>query len=259
MYTRCPQCGTVYRIEARQLRQGRGEAICQRCGIIFGALESLGEHVEEALADHSGCLLELPELGAAEAVAVTPEPGPAQETTVEIPEETPVKESPLPETEDAAPTGGGHWYWPAAAAALGVLLLVQIFLVAKDRLTQMPQLRPVLETLCHGLGCRLPPFRNLNEIQVVDRALYPARERANAYDLYLVIVNQAPYPQPYPLLKLTLTALDGSPIATRIFKPEEYLKTRNPPLMPPYRMIFVELRLAAPKREVGGFQFELLS
>ncbi|BCX87999.1 hypothetical protein MIN45_P0366 [Methylomarinovum tepidoasis] len=168
-----------------------------------------------------------------------------------------MKESPLPEAEDAAPSGGGHWYW--FAAVLGVLLLVQIFLAAKDRLAQIPQLRPVLETLCHGLGCRLPPFRSLNEIQVVDRALYPARDRADAYDFHLVIVNQTPYPQPYPLLKLTLTALDGTPIAARIFKPEEYLKTRNPPLMPPYRMIFVELRLAAPKREVGGFQFELLS
>ena len=258
MYTRCPQCGTVYRIEVRQLRQGRGEAICQRCGIIFGALETLAETAADALTDQDDCLLELPTLGSEAAVAVA-QTAPAPPRNEPPPTEEPVTKIDTANDVSAPLPARRRWPWRVAAVVLTLSLAGQILFFEKARIANDPDLRPLLEWVCRWFGCRLPPFRNLDAIEAVDRALYPAKDARDAYDFYLVLVNQAPYPQPYPLLKLTLTALDGTPIATRIFKPEEYLKTANPPLMPPRRMIFIELQLAAPRRPVGGFQFELLS
>lgn len=272
MYTRCPQCRTVYRIDTAQLRRGRGEAICQRCGIIFGALENLGRHIKEALADHTTCLLELPKLGDAEAVAPEPvdsrRPESGTRSTVNRPEslatsETMTAEPSPPILDDTEERSSSRtwtiWGWRLGTVLLAMLLIGQIVLFEGERLAQNAHLRPVLEEACQWLGCHLPPFRNLADIKVVDRALYPVKVNADGYEFYLVIVNQSPYPQAYPLLKLTLTALDGTPIAHRVFKPEEYLGTSNPPLIPSYRMIFVHLNLAAPKRQVGGFQFELLA
>lgn len=125
-------------------------------------------------------------------------------------------------------------------------------------MAQSPQLRPLVAWLCQRFGCELPPFRNLAAIKVVDRALYPVENSTGGYEFHLVIVNQAPHPQPYPCLKLSLTAMDGTGIAQRIFQPEEYLRTSSLQLMSSHRSIFIDLALAAPKREVGGFQFEFL-
>ncbi|WP_022947792.1 zinc-ribbon and DUF3426 domain-containing protein [Methylohalobius crimeensis] len=265
MYTRCPHCRTVYQINVAQLRSGRGEAICARCNIIFGVLEYLGEDLEEAFADHTTCLLELPLLKADRAVAVAPEPSqpeaPPERAQAEAATEPQIT---LPETHldaslaETPPSLSTDRYWQVGAVALGLLLIIQIFVFERERIAQEPHLRPLLAGFCHWLGCELPPFRNLDAIEVVDRALYPSKNAANGYEFHLVIVNHGPYPQPYPLLKLTLTALDGTAIAQRIFKPEEYLSAVPAPMMPTHQLIFVHLTPAAPHRAVGGFQFEFL-
>lgn len=293
MFTRCIQCQTIYRIDANALRSGRGEAICTRCSIIFGALENLGETPQEAAEDHSSCILELPELGDNEAVTDLTEqpesagqkPTDAQSTVppradkARVPPEQAapkmqVEQEPQikpfdPEvllsmgakreaqaTEDEA---RAKLYRGIATAALALLLVVQLFVYEKDNLAQNPRIRPWLENLCGVFGCQLPPFRNLSEIAVVDRALYPAKNNSlEGYQFHLVIVNHAPYAQPYPLIKLNFTALDGSPIASRIFKPQEYLPSDHPPLMPSHQLVFIDLNLLAPSQPVGGFNFEFL-
>ncbi len=280
LYTRCIQCRTIYQISAEQLRSGRGEVICTHCNIIFGALENLGETPEEAAQDHSSCILELPELGA-NAVAVKPEnqapkegkgktqAGPFQ---TEPPPKPNIEQEPqikpfdadvllsmgAKEQEKDEAEARARLYRTLATAALAILLLIQLFVYEKDKLAQNPSFRPWLESFCGMVGCSLPPFRNLAEIKVVDRALYPTKNSVEGYQFHLVIVNEAPYPQPYPLLKITFSSLDGTPIASRIFKPDEYLPPDHPPLMPSHQLIFVDLNLAAPSKPVGGFSFEFL-
>ncbi len=46
MYTQCPQCATVFRINAGQLAQARGQVRCGVCEHGFNALESLSERPE---------------------------------------------------------------------------------------------------------------------------------------------------------------------------------------------------------------------
>lgn len=46
MYTQCPQCETLFRINAVQLAQARGTVRCGVCGHAFDALESLSERPE---------------------------------------------------------------------------------------------------------------------------------------------------------------------------------------------------------------------
>lgn len=279
MYTRCIKCDTVYQISAEQLRSGRGEAICTGCTIIFGALENLGETPEEAAEDHSSCILELPELGANATVSTANEASDKskpQKTDSHRPAEPPpsptVEQEPqikpfdpdvllsmgAKEQEKDEAEARARLYRILATAALAVLLLVQLFVYKKDELAQNPHFRPWLESFCGMVGCTLPPFSNLAEIKVVDRALYPTKNSVDGYQFHLVIVNQAPYSQPYPLLKITFSSLDGTPIASRIFKPDEYLPPEHPPLMPSHQLIFVDLDLAAPSRPVGGFSFEFL-
>lgn len=41
MYTRCPECGTVFRVAAAQLRAASGDVLCGGCAIAFNALKYL--------------------------------------------------------------------------------------------------------------------------------------------------------------------------------------------------------------------------
>ncbi len=264
MFTLCEKCRTVYRIHAAQLRQGGGEAVCDRCKLSFSALEHLGDSIDETLSSPTSCLLELPKLNHENAVATAheiyatgsaPEP-PEKDNKNQEPEAPPL--DPFTHPRNPLQINQFTLYWRLGAIGLVLLLLAQLIYFEADRWAQNAHLRPPLEVICHWLGCTLPPFQNVADIEVVDRSLYPARNSIDGYEFHLVMVNHAPYPQPYPLLKLSLTALDGTLIAQRIFKPGEYLKKPTFLLMPSHRMIFVQLEFAAPDREVGGFQVEFL-
>lgn len=149
-------------------------------------------------------------------------------------------------------------FWRAGNVVLALALIAQLIFFEGHRLTQNPNVRPLLEAICRRLDCQLPPFRDLNRIKAVDRALYPLNEPGSGHEFYLALINQAPFPQPYPRLALTLTALDGTPIGRRIFEPETYLPPAHPPRMPSQKMMFVHLRLAPLNRPIGGFQFKFL-
>jgi predicted Zn finger-like uncharacterized protein len=45
MFTRCPQCTTVFRVTANQLRAARGDVRCGNCAHVFNAMESLADEL----------------------------------------------------------------------------------------------------------------------------------------------------------------------------------------------------------------------
>ncbi len=149
-------------------------------------------------------------------------------------------------------------FWRTGNVVLGLMLIAQLIWLEAPRLAQDPEMRPLLETVCRWLACRLPPFRDLDRIKVVDRGLYPVKTPGGGLEFYLAMVNQSPFPHPFPRLRLTLTALDGTPVGRRVFGPDAYLTPPRPARMPVQKTVFVRLRLAPPARPVGGFQFEFL-
>lgn len=44
MFTRCPECATVFRLGAEELRRAAGQVRCGDCGALFQALEHLQDH-----------------------------------------------------------------------------------------------------------------------------------------------------------------------------------------------------------------------
>ena len=47
MFTRCPQCTTVFRVTANQLRAARGDVRCGNCAHVFNAMESLADELPQ--------------------------------------------------------------------------------------------------------------------------------------------------------------------------------------------------------------------
>lgn len=133
-------------------------------------------------------------------------------------------------------------------------MLWQIYLFEGQHLAQTARLRPWLESLCAALGCELPPFKDLGRLRILDRALNRVDEQRTGLEFRLSFANESSLPQAFPAIQLVLNELDGSPIAERLFEPQDYLPEWRPGLTMPVGQPFeIRLALAKPSREVGGF------
>ena len=255
IYTQCPLCKATYRITVAQLRQGQGEAYCLECQASFNALPALAETADRAGADPLPSR-QAPRLGKLEAAGAAP-----RQDTGRTPERTGtgILTGNIPDTLEPprpAPTTG-CLAWGIGAALMAALLALQVGWFAGPELEQNERLRPWLVKACGSLGCRLPPYHAPRRIQIISHDLSPAPDGIEGYEFTLVLANQAPLPQAFPSIKLSLEAFNGSPAAVREFQPEEYLSEPSPNLMPLGEPIEIHLLLAKPNREIGGFSFEL--
>ena len=272
LYTQCPGCNTTFRINAKKLKAARGEVMCQNCHIIFNALNSLSSTVKEAV-NESESPEHPPLLGNKEAVFTSRYEKEVFHEKLDdpMPSLTPPPRNIRPgnrpgwadrEEDDDHPqaysTRTGSLAWGIGTFILLGLWLFQVGIFEGNRLLQNEQMRPWLEFACENFHCKLPPYRDPRQIQIVDRALLPAPGDVEGYEFTLIVSNQSSLAQAFPDLKLVLTALDNQPVASRIFKPEEYLDEERPRSMPVGKPFEVRLLLAKPSREVGGFSFELM-
>ena len=268
MYTQCPSCKTTYLITIRQLRNGRGEALCQDCQVAFNVLTTLSENVRDAIGGDSRQPV-LPVLGSTESVPSIPYERhverlpPEQLPSITAPPKAPVKryvDWPADEEPPEIPT----WSWASALAwgsgivMLAGMLLVQLFIFEGDRLLQNPRLRPFLELACDTLQCSLPEFRASQDIHIVSRSLKPVADDGDGLEFYLVIANHSSLAQAFPRIKLALTDGGGRLVQSRIFTPSDYLPSAEQHVMPVGKPFEIRLVLAKPRQSVQGFEFDLL-
>ena len=150
--------------------------------------------------------------------------------------------------------------WSLLALALIVLLGGQYIWAERERLYAYPELQPWVQRYCDVLGCRLPPRRDLADIELLSRNVFSHPNVPDALMITATLVNQAPFPQPYPDLELSLADLQGHPVAKRRFHPDEYLQRELPPdaLMEPGVPVVVSLEILDPGSHALAFEFEFL-
>ena len=268
MYTQCPNCKTLFRVDIEKLRSARGEVLCQKCHVIFNALNSLAEDMREV--SHRNAQSPRTPVAGKQEASGSPRYEPAlgaKGTPDDLPSlragtrnARPRHPSPWSEDRDEPPplprsSGPGWWIGTLSMLAL---LVWQVSIFEGERLVQSERLRPWLELACESFACDLPPYKDTSRIQVVDRALLPAPDDIDGYEFSVILSNQSSLAQAFPLIKLVLLELNGRAVASRIFAPEEYLDATRPAKMPVGKPFEIRLLLAKPSSEVGGFSFDLL-
>jgi predicted Zn finger-like uncharacterized protein len=259
MYTRCPQCDTVFRVTPQQLQVSSGQVRCGRCQTVFDAFSSLSSQppgrepdagaepaAEAALRQPAAPLprgeaLPLasrprrPASDPAVPASTLAEPGAPLRQAAEpraLPEElhpAVAAQEPLTLPEELFPPGlttpRRRWLWVAINALLVLGLAAQAaWFFPGQILTHAPALQPALQQLCAALGCqvRLPRVPEELFIESSDLQLLDA-ERPSQVLLTATIRNRAGFAQEFPLLELTLTGDDSRTAARRVFHPGEYL------------------------------------
>jgi predicted Zn finger-like uncharacterized protein len=226
MYAQCPECLTVFSLDAETVAQAHGTVGCGKCGADFNCLVTLTEQLPE---------------GPYETLSVHPtNPAPPVLMMSVVRAETDVvaqaplfasrqeDESPAPLPSFARlqrlPTQPRRTLaWALGCLVLAVVLGVQLVWAERRVLVDNPETGPLLRSTCQVLGCPLPPVADLGKLELLSRDIRPHPSVPGALIISATVRNNASFTQPYPVVDITLSDLDGNRIAMRRFTPRDYI------------------------------------
>lgn len=130
-----------------------------------------------------------------------------------------------------------------------------------DELARQDQYRPWFEQLCPELGCKLPSKVEISLIKSSNLVVRSHPEFAGALIVDAILYNRAPFSQPFPLLELRFADLNGHLIASRSFKPGEYLggEMAGHTEMPPQTPIHIALDILDPGTKAVNYSLSFHS
>ena len=135
-----------------------------------------------------------------------------------------LEDDPLHLYAQKRPTGLGRrlvWLLLVLIAAAG--LAGQYIAYQFDDLARQDAYRPWFQQLCPTLGCTVPSRVDIAHIKSSNLVVRSHPDFAGALVVDAIIYNRATFSQPFPLLELRFADLNGNLIASRRFKPAEYL------------------------------------
>lgn len=161
-----------------------------------------------------------------------PEPGERLEPGLAARPERPTRKEPLVDVVDdplqlgwekPAPNWGKRLLWGTLTLLAAALLAFQYVWFHFDEMARQDQYRPLFQQLCPVLGCEVPTRVDIGRIKSSNLVVRSHPDFNGALIVDAIIYNRAPFAQPFPLLELRFADLNGQLIASRRFKPSEYL------------------------------------
>lgn len=189
-----------------------------------------------------------------------PEREPAFGDLLHLPE---LEDEPLP--FDDAPLSRRrarhNWLWGILCLLAIAALITQAALYNLEAWARNAQLRPLLENVCLVAGCRLPARVDISQIRSSNLLVRPHPEFPNTLDINLIVYNRADFDQPFPVIRMAFSDSRGRIIATRDFRPTEYLagELAGRSLMPSQTPIHIALSMVAPGQQATSYQLDFVA
>lgn len=158
-----------------------------------------------------------------------------------------------------APARRLSWRWPVAVAALSLLLVLQLLLAQRDVLARDARWRPAVAALCTVLRCSLPPWRDPAAFTMLSRDVRAHPAAPGALLIHASFRNDAPWPQPWPRVLLTLSNVDGRIVGARAFTAREYLEgdvAATQHELAPGQTAAIALAVVEPAPDIVAFNFD---
>ncbi len=160
--------------------------------------------------------------------------------------------------DEREPTGG--WRWPLTAGLLVLLLVLtaQGIHFWRDDLARHSIVGPWLLRAYAAAGLELSPPVDLAAFEI--RQLGAANDpiQAGRLKVRASIVNNAPFAQPYPLLRLSLQDRFGTTVGVRNLEPAEYLPGGSAgAMLAPSRRADAEIVFVDPGRDAVGYELDV--
>ncbi|MDF1642581.1 MAG: DUF3426 domain-containing protein [Pseudomonadales bacterium] len=141
-----------------------------------------------------------------------------------------------------------------------IALIGQIGFFYFDRLALDYRLRPAYQFICDTFGCELPVQRDIDSISSSGLSIQPHPKLYDALTVDLILTNNASFPQSFPKVQLNFSSLDQTPVASRVFKPEEYLNAdfSSVDTMPIATPIYLSFEIKHPGEEASNFSVKVV-
>lgn len=145
--------------------------------------------------------------------------------------------------------------WTLVVLALTAGLISQVVWFQFDRLSAIPELRPLYEKGCELAGCELAPLLQLDKIESRKLVVRTNPDNRNQLLVDAEIVNEAEFEQPFPAIALTFSNLNGDVVAQSLFTPDEYLAGEGKDLatMVPGTPVRITIGIRDPGRDAVNY------
>jgi len=201
MLTRCPNCGTTFRVTEQQLGAREGRVRCGRCDTQFDANSTLSaDPVTRPLRDKP-----TPPTSGSMAVLLGTERSP---------------------TFDFGPhalRAPSRLWWVGAFLLLLVLLIQGAYRYRGEIAVLVPDAKPLLERVCVEVGCDVPLPRRAELLSIESSDLQADGSHPSVMVLTATLRNRAAFVQAFPALELSLTSAEGQTVARRVLTPRDYV------------------------------------
>lgn len=145
------------------------------------------------------------------------------------------------------------------ATLLLLLLGGQILWFNHDRLVHNPDTRPVYQSICNVLGCKLPAQEDFAKITHSNVIVRQHPDYKETLLIETLLHNNAPFSQPYPKIEITFTDELGSVISRRTLAANQYLhQEANKMLMPSKQNIHIGFAIKDPGNKALRSMLKLL-
>ncbi len=246
MYLTCPNCHTVYAARAAMLKEGQGEVRCGVCQSVFNALDYLSDELPAGRAP----IRSSPGTARAGSAAAPARRGrsPARDFDGEA----------LAEPSDAPARELGLWL--IALVLLAGLAFQYVWFAPEDLARRFPMLGSSVEAFCLEAGCMLESRRAPERVRMLARDVRAHPRYEGALLVTATFSNSAPWPQPFPRVRLRLYDVNGQTIAERTFRPTEYLQRvlTSDATLASGRPLQIALEMLAPEEAAVSFEFDFL-
>lgn len=238
MFTLCPHCDTVHRVDAAALSQANGRVRCGGCGKAFNSLRHLFDDFPNRASDARR---------------------PAYSTSAPLLRVETNESGPPEDAQEAEPRAwwsrwSRHGWW-ALVAVLCLATVLNTAWLFRERISPDSAVGGWL----HGIGVSgfEPPgeFRDPSLFHLVARDIHTHPTRPGVLVLSATFVNLAERAQPYPTVAVTLLDPDSRPLVVRSFPPEDYLAVdTDTPKLTPNQHVPILLEFQDPGEKAVGFE-----
>jgi predicted Zn finger-like uncharacterized protein len=280
MYTQCPECLSVFSLDAATLAKAHGHVVCGHCGAGFDSLATLTEQlVPEPFVElpvnepafEPPCLdLVVYRPRPDPPAVVEDEPAPVAKPTEDFSQlvfaprfaraahaNHPARSRRKKHRPRTRSSGERRWPWVIACIVLLLLLAVQLAWAQRDTLIRHPTVGRWLRGSCAMLGCELPLVAAPQQLQLLASNVQAHPSVAHALMISASVRNDAAFAQPYPVLTIALSNAQGQRLAMRRLQPREYLDDaaiRQRGLAPGANAVLL-LEIEDPGDEAVAFEF----
>ena len=259
MFTRCPECQAIYKVQAEQLAQAGGVVVCSSCQKVFNALTQLfnalpSTDVNPVKPAAPGMPADLQNDLSGDAPQKSVSPNITQTKAAVKSDQRTELETPLPIK------GSNRPLWASLAILMALVTLINIGWSFRDKLLELPPIKALVEKAGWIQTPAELPAPVTDQFFLVSRDMHPHPGLDGALILSATFVNRADSRQPYPVLEITLFDSSQQALARRSFQPHEYLDPDASPEsgLAPNILLPIVLELQDPGPHAVGFEIQFL-